>query len=346
MELVTSRKEEEEEEDLLEVFVASHRRRMQELGVERPLDFWIRSLSFNKPSLELEQLNSMGWPDRVLARHWEFGFKGQEMLNIFICLPPYLQQVTRRALHAVQIIMADKLARAARDFGSEKLLGNETAVELDLELDRAFHKQQSFGLIKQHLHPSTARRAHVFTSDTMCKLLGMHPEELLARLANRELSLAITEFDYLCYIMFSAWSFATRPGSSFEFSARLRAFDGARGTDCTMTKCVLQQEFDCYGRLKAIKGIFVPMDKADVELDVLDSGRMLVQKHLAAGRDYDTLMNMFESDLFAGETILGMQKSEDGIQRLRAVAEDLEMLFQPLVQHAEKILQEGMVQPS
>eukprot|EP00960_Hanusia_phi_P058459 763894-Hanusia_phi.AAC.1 len=259
MELVTSRKEEEEEEDLLEVFVASHRRRMQELGVERPLDFWIRSLSFNKPSLELEQLNSMGWPDRVLARHWEFGFKGQEMLNIFICLPPYLQQVTRRALHAVQIIMADKLARAARDFGSEKLLGNETAVELDLELDRAFHKQQSFGLIKQHLHPSTARRAHVFTSDTMCKLLGMHPEELLARLANRELSLAITEFDYLCYIMFSAWSFATRPGSSFEFSARLRAFDGARGTDCTMTKCVLQQEFDCYGRLKAIKGIFVPV---------------------------------------------------------------------------------------
>eukprot|EP00960_Hanusia_phi_P038045 753261-Hanusia_phi.AAC.1 len=41
------------------------------------------------------------------------------------------------------------------------------------------------------------------------------------------------------------------------------------------------------------------MDKADVELDVLDSGRMLIQKHLAAGRDYDTLMNMFESDLFA-----------------------------------------------
>ncbi|EKX38563.1 hypothetical protein GUITHDRAFT_154686, partial [Guillardia theta CCMP2712] len=87
---------------------------LQELQVERPLDFWIRSLSFNTPSLLREHMNSMGWPDRVLARHWEFGFSSKELVNIFVSLPPYLQQVTRRALHAIEIIMADKMEKEAR----------------------------------------------------------------------------------------------------------------------------------------------------------------------------------------------------------------------------------------
>jgi len=267
-------------------------------------------------------------------------------MNIFVCLPPYLRQVIRRALHAVEIIMTDKMKRVVGELGSEELLGNEMAVQPELELDSAFHRQQSFGLIKQHLYPSTGKRAHVFVSDTICKLFGLHVEELLARLANRELSLALTEFDYLCYVMFGAWFFATRPGRPFEILLRLRTFHSAGDADCTMTRIVMQQEFDCYGRLKAFKAIFVPIDKTDVESYVPDSGCSLVHKHLTGGRDYETLMSTFESDMFAGETILGMQKSKDGMQRLSALAEDLEMLFQPFVQHAEKILLEGTVHPS
>ncbi|EKX34740.1 hypothetical protein GUITHDRAFT_155642, partial [Guillardia theta CCMP2712] len=91
-----------------------HPARWQQLQVERPIDFWIRSLSFDRPSLLREHMNSMGWPDRVLARHWEFGFSSKELMNIFVSLPPYLQQVTRRALHAIEIIMADKMEKKAR----------------------------------------------------------------------------------------------------------------------------------------------------------------------------------------------------------------------------------------
>ena len=59
----------------------------QNMEIEKPLDFWIRSLSFDKPSLLRDHMNSMGWPDRVLARHWEFGFSSQELMNIFVSLP-------------------------------------------------------------------------------------------------------------------------------------------------------------------------------------------------------------------------------------------------------------------
>eukprot|EP00960_Hanusia_phi_P010147 296263-Hanusia_phi.AAC.1 len=59
--------------------------------------------------------------------------------------------------------------------------------------------------------------------------------------------------------MFGAWFFATRPGRPFEILLRLRTFHSAGDADCTMTRIVMQQEFDCYGRLKAFKAIFVPV---------------------------------------------------------------------------------------
>ena len=44
------------------------------------------------------------------------------------------------------------------------------------------------------------------------------------------------------------------------------------------------------------------------------------------------------------ETIMGMQKSREGMQRLYALAEDLERMYQPFLELAEKILQERMGQ--
>ncbi|EKX32148.1 hypothetical protein GUITHDRAFT_121681 [Guillardia theta CCMP2712] len=100
----------------------------------------------------------MGWPDRVLARHWEFGFS----------------------------IMADKMEKLR--LGTRPILPRQPELRLG------------------HLHPSTGKRAHVFVSSEP------HAEEALARIANRELSLISTEFAFFCYVMFSTWSFAVRPG--------------------------------------------------------------------------------------------------------------------------------------
>ncbi|EKX31882.1 hypothetical protein GUITHDRAFT_121929 [Guillardia theta CCMP2712] len=327
--------------------LAHERRRMGELRVERPLDFWIRSVSFDKPSALREQMNSMGWPDRVLARHWEFGFSAKELMKIFVCLPPYLQQVTRRALHAVEIIMADKIEKQSRRVEDHLLMGGgETEVKPDLEVDRAFYDQQTFGLIKQHLHPSTGQRAHVFVSDKTCKLVGLHVEEMLARLANRELSLMSTEFSYFCYVMFGTWSFAVRPGQPMTLLLRLRNFSNEMGAGCAFTRVIQQQEFDSYGRVKAMKTFLVPVERGEYESAVMpwEGSSTRIQMHLNAGRDYEAWKSDFVSDLYADETIIGMQKSREGMQRLYALAEDLERMYQPFLELAEKILHERMGQ--
>ena len=232
---------------------------MQILQVERPLDFWIRSLSFDRPSLLREHMNSMGWPDRVLARHWEFGFSSKELMNIFVSLPPYLQQVTRRALHAVEIIMADKMEKKARAPQAKLLMESETASEQDLELERSLYRQQSFGVIKQHLHPSTGKRAHVYISDILCKIIGLHAEEALARIASRELSLITTEFNYLCYVMFGTWLYATSPGRPLKLYTRIRDLGSSGDTGCVVTRFVQQQEFDCHGRVRSMKTYMLPV---------------------------------------------------------------------------------------
>eukprot|EP00960_Hanusia_phi_P058026 763746-Hanusia_phi.AAC.3 len=271
--------------------------------VERPLDYWIRSLSFDKPSQLREHMNSMGWPDRVLARHWEFGFSAKDLMNIFVSLPPYLQKVTRRALHAVEIIVADRMEKQAQALQGKLLMGSETVTEEALELERSFYQQQSFGMIKQHLHPDTGKRAHVYISDTMCRIVGLHAEEALARIANRELPLPITEFCFLCYVMFGTLSFITRPGLPLSLFSRIRDLGERGGPDGVMLRIDQQQEYGSDGRLIAMKTYFVPLDQESFDASLAevpaDSLSAKFCRHLCAGRDYKTLKSDLEADMFA-----------------------------------------------
>ncbi|EKX33574.1 hypothetical protein GUITHDRAFT_147800 [Guillardia theta CCMP2712] len=84
------------------------------------------------------------------------------------------------------------------------------------------------------------------------------------------------------------------------------------------------------------------VDRGEYESAVMPSegSSARIQMHLNAGRDYEAWKSDFVSDLYADETIMGMQKSREGIQRLHALAEDLERMYQPFLERAEKILHE------
>eukprot|EP00960_Hanusia_phi_P003741 110334-Hanusia_phi.AAC.1 len=155
-------------------------------------------------------------------------------MNIFVSLPPYLQKVTRRALHAIEIIVADKMEKQARAQSGKLLMGSETVTEETLKLEQMFYEQQSFGVIKQHLHPDTGKRAHVYISDSLCKIIGLHAEEGLARIASRELPLFTTEFHYFCYVMFGTWSYAANPGRPLMLCTRVRDLGDRGESSCVI----------------------------------------------------------------------------------------------------------------
>ncbi|EKX31395.1 hypothetical protein GUITHDRAFT_122402 [Guillardia theta CCMP2712] len=321
---------------------------MQELQVERPLDFWARSLSFDQPSLLREHMNSMGWPDRVLARHLEIGYCSKDVMNIFVSLPPRLQEVTRRALDAMEIIMADKMMKQAGALPAQLLMGSEKISEEDLELERVLYGNENFGMVNHYMLPSTGQRMYLYVSDATCRILGLHAEEALARLASRELPLVMTEFNFFCYIVFSTWFFATYPGRPLSLVVCIRDIGSKREKGGVITRLVQQPEFDCYGRMRSMKTMMFPLDK--------ESNESLVENHhdplstfnhlISGGRDFDTWINDFESDMSAGETILGMQKSKQGMERLEALERELVRMYQPFVEHADRILKEKMPGPA
>ena len=246
---------------------------MQELHVERPLDFWIRSLSFDQPSLLREHMNTMGWPDRVLARHWEVGYSSKDVMNIFVSLPPRLQQVTRRALDAMEIIMADTMERQAGALPAQLLMESEKISEQDLELERAMCGNENFGIVNHYMLPSTGQRVYLYLSDATCRILGLHAEEALARLANRELPLVMTEFNFFCYIVFSTWFFATYPGRPLSLVCCIRDIGSKGEKSGVITRLVQQPEFDCYGRMRSMKTMMFPVGKGgEIEIEERKGG--------------------------------------------------------------------------
>mmetsp|Transcript_46029 Transcript_46029/g.144374 ORF Transcript_46029/g.144374 Transcript_46029/m.144374 type:complete len:472 (-) Transcript_46029:25-1440(-) len=331
----------EDQFDRLDVLSPDRPSRVLELQVERPLNYRARSMSFQEPSLLRERMNSMGWPDRVLARHWEFGHSSRDMMNIFVCLPPYMQDVTRRALQALEIIIEDAMAKR-----QAQLLAETTTVSArEVELERTFYEQQEYGVMSQHVYSGTGKRAHAYVSGAACHMMGLHVEEVLARIANRELPLLSTELNYLVYVMYGTWSFAMYPGRPLDLITPIRV-RGEHGESCVMVRMVQQQQFDSHGSLKSIKSFLHPVSKEDFESRLLNAAdpfvRLLKIINLDRERSYDRWMSDFDADMYAGETILGMQKSKEGQERLLALSRELETLYGPFVARAEQILQQRL----
>eukprot|EP00960_Hanusia_phi_P070463 767317-Hanusia_phi.AAC.2 len=334
--------------------------------VERPLPFNMRSLRFDMPSQLRESMTSMGWPNMVMARICEFGYDSRVIINIFVNLPPYLKSITLRALHAIEVLYVEKQKNLP---ANDVLSDSESMTIPGSEVERIFFEQDtSIGFVKHHLCPKTGKRSHVYVSRGWSTSIGIHVEEILSRIANRELPLLSTEFAYFSYVMYSMWSFATDPSKSFSMYARSRKLSNDSEGECCIVQLVQRADLDWTGRPKSMKSYVVmvsrkcclracslrfsplrsrllqvvtscQLDKQQFE-DAMKSGNesSKFSRLSLGGRSYEELMQSFETDMFADETILGMQKTVEGEARLRAYAKELEAMFMPIIKIAESIL--------
>ncbi|EKX36068.1 hypothetical protein GUITHDRAFT_146011 [Guillardia theta CCMP2712] len=138
---------------------------------------------------------------------------------------------------------------------------------------------------------------------------------------------------------------------------RLRVARGPRKRSsiaCVACKRSKLRELDCIDEeLQLIPAQFVepddhqlcvyemlPADREEYETRVKDPNDTFVRlmKVLNQNRSYDMWLKDFEVDMYAGETILGLQKSRQGEERLQRLAKELEILYRPFVVKAEQIL--------
>ena len=223
--------------------------------VERPIPFNTRSLRFDRPSQLREAMTSMGWPNMVMARICEFGYDSRAIINIFVNLPPYLKSITLRALHAIEILYVEK----QKSLPPIDVLSNqEEASPGGMEVERVFFEHEtSVGFVKHHLDPKTGKRANIYVSQGWSSSIGIHLEEILSRIANRELPLLSTEFAYFSYVMYSIWSFATNPTKTFCMYARSRKLGANSEGECCIVHLIQKQDLDWTGRSRSMKSYVV-----------------------------------------------------------------------------------------
>ncbi|EKX34753.1 hypothetical protein GUITHDRAFT_119062 [Guillardia theta CCMP2712] len=304
--------------------------------VEWPLNFNTRAIQFDQASLLEERVVKMGWPSFLLSQQCMFGFDARQLMRVFHTLPPYLEIVTRRAFHAIEVIMQFHKAKAAQ----APLDGTSDARNASQIKQIFYNAISEVGVARLSIDPVTGRRTEVYVSESLSRMLGLHVEEMISRLGSRELPIMTTEFSYFCYAMLGTLSLTLHPSKPFESFVRVRDLRENQASSCLVAKLLQQQEFDAAGRVIAFNSCIIPVSRREFENAVEhdSSALMAVSKHAIAGRGYDMLIDDMEPDLFASETMEGMQKTLEGEQRLRLLAKDIEEKFLPVVAIAEQIL--------
>jgi hypothetical protein len=171
--------------------------------VERPLPFrggGVTQISFSSECPLTAVMERMGWSHAILLRTWEFGFNADALINIFASVPQDLADVLKTGFASLDIIQnkkcaADRVQSANLAGGGEDFLpraGGGSCYFDDME-DRLWDRRRDCGYLRLDFEPRSQRRRHAFLNTHFSNLIGLHKEETLARIANREMPLPMTE---------------------------------------------------------------------------------------------------------------------------------------------------------
>jgi len=243
-----------------ELALSARNSQEEEREVERPIAYK-GTLSFAHDNRFLKQecflvdvMKTHGWAHAVLKRCWEFGTCQKSLLEIFVNLPPELESVIKRGLTALDVLVKERTAAMAKKMGKDILQRSNTSKQRkegeiieDLE-NKIWESSEHAGVMRLKWNPASDKRDDVFVTDTLAKMNYMHKEEMLARLANRETPLHMTQFDWLCYclddILRSKQHTCTR-------YARFRSIGPVPGY--SLVRHVTEKQFDWLGRSEAIR---------------------------------------------------------------------------------------------
>ena len=143
------------------------------------------------------------WYFHVLDRYLEAGYLAEALVRVFQSMPCELADAMKEGLRALQIIKsaidgggpsehAGEPAQAAVDHGAH-LVSTEDAL---------WEARTDCGYLRLEWDPVTQQRRRAAMNTAFAALNGMHPEEMVARIGNREAPLGRTnDVDFLCCLV-------------------------------------------------------------------------------------------------------------------------------------------------
>jgi hypothetical protein len=199
--------------------------------VQQPLTFYQNGVDLAAENELLKYSAHIGWKFQPLRRLWTFGYQASTISSIFDALPSHFLHQIESALAAFEAIPK------SRGFINTNLNTVDHDENCNDNIVENNSTCKAWELV-MNFDPDTQVRRGCCSSICVAQLLGMHREELLARLAQHDLPLPFIETDGLRLFMHSLCQIfaAPSPGRKLDRYVRIRGAGGRGVLICWQTR--------------------------------------------------------------------------------------------------------------
>jgi hypothetical protein len=171
------------------------------VAIERPIPYK-SSISFSEARSKA-MFKQIDWYFQILDRYLEAGYLAEALVRVFQFMPRELADAFKDGLRALEII------KSAIDDASPAELASDTSlppIDLGAHLasteDALWESRTDCGYLRLEWDPATQRRRRAVVNTAFAALNGLHPEEMVARIGNREAAFGRTnDIDFLCCLV-------------------------------------------------------------------------------------------------------------------------------------------------
>ena len=164
-----------------------------EVYVERPLVSAQNRMSFDSET-DGHRVTRNEWYLNVVACFNQAGYDFDRLTNIFATMPPILSDALKQGMHSMQVLSS---FRATDGLAGQNLINRSTCPSNSIE-DSLWGEQTDYAYFRIQYNPDTLQRKDVAWNRAFAHMSGLHPDEMAARIGNREMPfLACNEIAFL-----------------------------------------------------------------------------------------------------------------------------------------------------
>ena len=184
------------------------------------------------------------WYFEIISGYNQTGYDIHQLVNIFERMPSVLEDALKQCIHSLRVLSSLRTTNSTIAFVPQIL--TSTSSNYTTFQDSIWNEQTVHAYVRINFHPETQERRDVAFNEAFANLIGLHTEELAARIGNREISLlASNEIDFLGSIVHFLLNSRL---SRTERYGRMCGMDGR----VHLVRVVTLKDFDSAGRLSQV----------------------------------------------------------------------------------------------
>ena len=263
-----------------------------------------------------------------------------ELDSIFTSLQPAFVDLLNKSCALFDVLANDHLQRST---SCQLIKGSpESQVHSPMiseVVEAGWEAQKDVGMWRREFHAASGRRMRFFSTSSVLNWMGYDPEDFYAKMQRRELSMHMTQFEFVAHICDNIIA-GHKPLTCRVY--RYRATPGR----CLFVQVLTTRTFDSFGRLLRVEEIMRPLSVEEVNKSIERDPKIVCATYMGSDQSYagagtkvdaQTLLASVEEDFEKGK-IGRMMNDSEGRALLQGLMDRFAASVAPAMQAADKIL--------